>query len=194
MALRIDWTAEEEAKVRAEYQRVTVADPSFTMRMARALAMTVLPEERRRKECAVLAKFFAEKPSGATPTKRTYKKRTAPEQIAATPPQIVSGVSIADAIGLLCEVIIAQVRATIGPKIESTVASGIVEAARKAAPKMERAADPKNIRAMDALQLRLELIRAKGEGDTVRAAKITAEFSRRESSANAITRESTDEA
>jgi hypothetical protein len=191
---RIHWSREEEAKVLAEYRRAHAEDPSLRLKTLRTMAMDVLPENRRRKECATLYKFFAALDAEVPmPARRAYKKRTAPEQIAVTPPHAVSGVTIADAIGLLCEVIVAQVRTTIGPKIESTVASGIVEAAVKISPKPERPADPKNIRAMDALQLRFELIKAKGDGDTIRAAKITAEFSRRESSANTITRESTDE-
>jgi hypothetical protein len=196
MTTRLLWTEPEISSVATEYRRLQQAEPALKKYELANRAQLVLLEGRRRPEGQALSTFIRKVVDGESPRKSrgVYKKRTAPEQITATPPQTVSGcVTIGDAVELLCEVIVAQVRTTIGPKIESTVASGIVEAARKVAPKPERPVDPKNLRALDTLQLRFELIKAKGEGDTIRAGKITSEFSRRESSASAIARESTDE-
>jgi hypothetical protein len=199
------WSPEQEAQVKANLERIKAERPELKFVEAIAEAQQFLPEDLRRqikypsgvpwlvreagkKRCA--------QAKGKAAVKRSGPKTTAnaAHRAAATP---ADALTIDDAVQLLADVIVGNVAAKIGPQIESIVAKRIAATAIKLAPKAESAqradATPKGLRGLSDSELRLELIKAKCEGDSFRVKKIVAEYHRRDAGANIIERESQDE-
>ena len=84
-------------------------------------------------------------------------------------------------------------KATVNAAIEPAIAQSVAVSAMKLAPPSMVPSASTKLREMDDKQLRLELLRAKGEGEEFRARKIIAEFKRRENAASSIETGSRDE-
>lgn len=194
MALKL--TPEEKQKLRDEFQRT---QPSLAFDMRLRTAMEILPVERRFHKTDG-SKFYAcqfpwlngngHAPVGAASRPRPGRPRggDAPPTNGKTPPKEDLGgpITIDEALGVLCDVLVLRLRTQLDARLESMLASRVASAAIKLAPPSPKPAKLDQPETLDDETLRIEIIKARAQGNLPRWHKLVKVMRKRSEAANSI--------